>query len=143
MKPRARRERFVLRARRQGWASGRGTLRAQRSRYNQMAAGLWPALPPQEAADRLAAVFRHYAIADGMAYIPHDPPPEVPDFWGPGAWVAGSESADTLQAVRSDALQPVPTGLPPINAAYWMDEEADAPRDPVELQERMNQEDWQ
>lgn len=125
MNARARRARAIIREERRRRRAERQikqvraylAARRRRSIEAQRAAGLYPFPSKQSAAHRIAALFQHYSVGDGIAYLPHDfPPPAATD------------------------LQPVPTGLLPINAAYWIGEDVDlgdAPRDPAELQERI------
>lgn len=128
MNARARRGREIIRQQRRARRQERERARARayvierrhRSLEAQRAAGLFPFPPMQEAARRIEALFRHYSICDGIAYVPTSeipPPGQHTEILGP------TGSGKTL----------------PINAAYWIGEdvEADAPRDPVELQERI------
>lgn len=117
MNARSRKERAILRQRRRdGWAAGWVIIVRRRSIARQKAAGLLPDTPPALAAARLALLFQAYSIGDGIAYVPNNDP-RLP---------RAGDHTETLGPTGSGKTYVAPSALPPINSAYWMDEQADA-----------------
>lgn len=97
MNARARHARAVIRGERRRRREGR----RRRSLAAQKATGLW--LTPSAA--RLAQLMQHWALGDGIAYVPHD-----------GLTAGATGPGKTYLA---------PSGLAPVNGAYWVGGELD------------------